>query len=53
MSRAELAWPLLRMPCTATIRRFFAKNHYTRVLSLPTWRSSNSPSPSALDNGSP
>ena len=36
----------------ATIRRLFMKNHSTRVLSLPTWRSSNSPSPSALDSGS-
>src|SRR3990172_6775342 len=51
-SRTGMAWPLLRMPCTATIRRYFTKNHNTRVLSLPTWRSSNSPLPSDLDNGS-
>ena len=47
-----MAWPLLRMPCTAMIRRFFMKNHNTRVLSLPTAQRSNSLSPSALDNGS-
>src|ERR1044071_611810 len=31
-SRAGIAWPLLRIACTATIRRFFMKNHRTRVL---------------------
>src|SRR6266571_5724694 len=51
-SRSGMAWPLLRIPCTAMIRRFFMKNHNTRVLSLPTWRNSNSPPPSALDKGS-
>src|ERR1019366_8161707 len=49
-SRAGIAWPLFRMPWTAMIRRPFAKNHSTRVLSLPVCRSSNKPPPSALDN---
>src|SRR5215472_14943940 len=51
-SRAATAWPLLRMPCANTIRRPFIKNQRMRVLSLPTWRSSNSPSPNGFDNGS-
>src|SRR6266702_2238124 len=51
-SRAGIANPLLRMPCTATMRRFLTKNQNTRVFSFPTWRSSNRPSPIALDKGS-
>src|SRR5574341_1545061 len=52
MSRSGIALPLLRIECTATIRRFFTKNQSTRVLSLPTWRNSNKPLSSAVDNGS-
>lgn len=34
------------------MRRFFMKHHNTLVLSLPTWRNSNIPSPSDLESGS-
>jgi hypothetical protein len=30
-SRAGTAWPLLRMPCTATIRRFFMKPQHAGI----------------------
>jgi len=44
-SRAGMVCPLLRMPCTATMRRCFIKNQSTRTLSLPTWPISNKPIP--------